>query len=159
MMSPKGRQYYRATSSIEIKDGSVYSWVPGLPWSPSPSAQPSFYWDRPFCSGVAMVRTSAWVEQQATLDQGLSLEPGAASTPPVTPPPRSNNDRDQYPHTDRPRADPSTRQSLPKYRYDIATLLRLRHTQGAVPVMLRVKPEAIAGKRSIAMLLACFKVG
>lgn len=30
--------------------------------------------------------------------------------------------------------------------YDIATLLRLKETQSAVPVMLRVKPEAIAGE-------------
>lgn len=30
--------------------------------------------------------------------------------------------------------------------YDIATLLRLKETQSTVPVMLRVKPEAIAGK-------------
>ena len=30
--------------------------------------------------------------------------------------------------------------------YDIPTLLRLKETQSAVPVMLRVKPEAIAGK-------------
>lgn len=29
--------------------------------------------------------------------------------------------------------------------YDIATLLSLRDTQSVVPVMLRVKPEAIAG--------------
>ena len=30
--------------------------------------------------------------------------------------------------------------------YDIPTLLRLKETQSAVPVMLRVKPEAIKGK-------------
>ena len=30
--------------------------------------------------------------------------------------------------------------------YDIPTLLKLRETQSAVPVMLRVKPEAIAGE-------------
>lgn len=30
--------------------------------------------------------------------------------------------------------------------YDIPTLLKLRETQSAIPVMLRVKPEAIAGK-------------
>ena len=30
--------------------------------------------------------------------------------------------------------------------YDIPTLLRLKETQSAVPVMLRVKPEAIAGE-------------
>lgn len=30
--------------------------------------------------------------------------------------------------------------------YDIATLLRLKETQSAVPVMLRVRPEAIAGE-------------
>lgn len=30
--------------------------------------------------------------------------------------------------------------------YDIQTLLRLKEAQSAVPVMLRVKPEAIAGK-------------
>ena len=30
--------------------------------------------------------------------------------------------------------------------YDIPTLLKLRDTQSAVPVMLRIKPEAIAGK-------------
>ena len=34
---------------------------------------------------------------------------------------------------------------LEKKVYGIATLLRLRETQSAVPVMLRVKPEAIAG--------------
>ena len=33
-----------------------------------------------------------------------------------------------------------------KMVYDIATLLKLKETQSAVPVMLRVKPEAIAGK-------------
>ena len=30
--------------------------------------------------------------------------------------------------------------------YDISTLLKLRDTQSAVPVMLRIKPEAIAGE-------------
>lgn len=30
--------------------------------------------------------------------------------------------------------------------YDIPTLLKLRETQSAVPVMLRIKPEAIAGE-------------
>ena len=33
--------------------------------------------------------------------------------------------------------------------YDIPTLLRLRETQSAVPVMLRIKPEAIAGESII----------
>ena len=33
--------------------------------------------------------------------------------------------------------------------YDIPTLLKLRETQSAVPVMLRIKPEAIAGEPMI----------
>ena len=33
--------------------------------------------------------------------------------------------------------------------YDISTLLKLRETQSAVPVMLRIKPEAIAGESII----------
>ena len=37
--------------------------------------------------------------------------------------------------------------------YDIPTLLRLKETQSAVPVMLRVKPEAIAGESTTVLLL------
>ena len=43
-------------------------------------------------------------------------------------------------HTSRQEGNQPTRKV-----YDIATLLRLKETQSAVPVMLRVKPEAIAG--------------
>lgn len=35
--------------------------------------------------------------------------------------------------------------------YDIPTLLKLRETQRAVPVMLRIKPEAIAGEATSAV--------
>ena len=46
-------------------------------------------------------------------------------------------------HDDKPRQEDC---SPAKKVYDIPTLLRLKETQSAVPVMLRVRPEAIAGE-------------
>ena len=63
----------------------------------------------------------------------------------VTPPPRPiPSDGAQLDHGRRP-ARAATRGPA-KRVYSIETLLKLRETQSAVHVMLRVKPEAIAGK-------------
>ena len=90
-------------------------------------------------------------------EESHSPEPDTRRAQPTTPPPRAINREDEpdtpqvkiQVHTDPPRAEPSVHQGAPKRTYDVATLLAMRYTQSAVPVMLRVKPEAIAGELPI----------
>ncbi len=106
-----------------------------------------------------MARTSDWVQEQSTQDQTTIPEVVAHCTQPVTPPPRSmsctNHDGDAVPH----RAAPSVDLNRSKLVYTIPTLLGMRYMQGAVFIMLRVKPEAIAGETicpsSIALAFFC----
>ncbi|KAK4691944.1 hypothetical protein P7C71_g5168, partial [Lecanoromycetidae sp. Uapishka_2] len=69
-----------------------------------------------------------WVQQQSTVTRRAQM---------ITPPPYKV-----------PTTQNSTQGRARRKVYDIPTLLRLKAVQCAVPVMLRVKPEAIAGAGS-----------
>lgn len=76
-----------------------------------------------------------WVHQQSQHDEPRNASTMNRRAQMVTPPPYSVRT-----------AGMGREQSLPRRKvYDAVTLLKLRETQSAVPVMLRVKPEAIAG--------------
>ncbi len=107
---------------------------------------------------TAMARTSDWVQEQSAEDQTPRSDSETHDAQPVTPPPRNLDQEGRDNGMDRPPIDPPARPSLSTPKYDIATLLSLRHTQGAVPVMLRVKPEAIAGKPPVRTSFAIFQV-
>lgn len=96
---------------------------------------------------VSPVRSAVvdWVQDQSQHDQqsknSTGLQQGCGNGTP--------------PHASQPKQAPTnTNGHIPleercqpvKKVYDIETLLRLKEAQSAVPVMLRVKPEAIAGK-------------
>lgn len=88
-----------------------------------------------------------WVQQQSKND--LPHNPPTTAMPQhdqnVTPPPRPiPSDDVQFDYGRR--ANRTATRKPAKRVYSIETLLKLRETQSVVPVMLRVKPEAIAGK-------------
>lgn len=86
-----------------------------------------------------------WVQEQSQHDQPLNSATKLQRARVDGTPPRAGQAKQARTRTD----DPASRQEGSRSRkkvYDIATLLRLKETQSAVPVMLRVKPEAIAGK-------------
>lgn len=95
---------------------------------------------------AAMARTSDWVQEQSSQDHTSAPEAVPHHAQPVTPPHRSISCNDNDDDNNQHRAGPSTDQNCSKLIYSIPSLLKLRHVQAAVPVMLRVKPEAIAGK-------------
>ena len=101
-----------------------------------------------------MARTSDWVQEQSTQDQTSTLETVAHRAQPVTPPPRSVSGKNQDGDVESHPFALSTGQSRSKHAYSISALLRMRHMQVAVPVMLRVKPEAIAGKYTDLLLIS-----
>ena len=86
-----------------------------------------------------------WVQQQSVQDETSSLAPASQHVHVDTPLPRPAELQDKQSDVNPPSARQEPQRAAKKV-YDIATLLRLRETQGSVPVMLRVKPEAIAGK-------------
>lgn len=103
--------------------------------------------DQSSSENLPPIRSSVvdWVQDQSQHDQlsndatGLQRAPLNETSAPTSQPKqahartRDTNDRQEGRQTS-------------KRLYDIATLLRLKETQSAVPVMLRVKPEAIAGE-------------
>lgn len=93
-----------------------------------------------------MARTTDWVEEQLSQDQPSTPEAVVPCAQPVTPPPRNLHRDDEDGDTKLHSAAPTMTKCQSKLVYSISTLLSMRHLQGAVPVMLRVKPEAIAGK-------------
>lgn len=93
-----------------------------------------------------MARTTDWVEEQSSQDQPSTPENVAPCAQPVTPPQRNLNCEDQNGDTKLQSAAPAITKCNSKLVYSIPALLSMRHLQGAVPVMLRVRPEAIAGK-------------
>ena len=107
--------------------------------STSMNAQASLENIAPIGSG-----TENWVHGQAK--QNLSRD--AASTrraQNLTPPPRPIPPNDTY-TKQRCRSICNTNRQPEKLVYSAETLLTLRETQRNIPVMLRVKPEAIAGE-------------
>ena len=102
--------------------------------------------DRPSSENPPPVRSTVvdWVQEQSQHDQPSNDATGLQRAHVDETPPRAGR-------TKPPRAQTHGRASRQEgcqraKVYDIATLLRLRETQSAVPVMLRVKPEAIAGE-------------
>lgn len=88
-----------------------------------------------------------WVQRQSKQDV-LQHHPAAAMPQRdqnVTPPPRPVPSDEARFSQARHSTCTAARQTVGRV-YSIETLLRLRETQSAVPVMLRVKPEAIARK-------------
>ncbi len=107
--------------------------------STSINAQDSVENIAPIASG-----TENWVHGQAK--QSLSRD--AANTrraQNLTPPPRPIPSNDTYTRK-RCRSTCNINRQAEKLVYSIETLLTLRETQRNMPVMLRVKPEAIAGE-------------
>ena len=84
-----------------------------------------------------------WVLKQTKQDH--SLDATTTRRDQTVTPPRRFTSVDQYACQAYPLAHTGKRQP-PTRVYSIETLLKLRKTQSKVPVMLRVKPEAIAGE-------------
>ena len=96
---------------------------------------------------VAQALAVAWHIRKTLPEQ---MDRPKLQTLSTTPPPSRNSNRGGGEDvTGLPGTQASTRQSLRRKTYDIPTLLSLRHAQGPWPVLLRVKPEAIAGKRGV----------
>lgn len=103
--------------------------------------------DRPSSENLPPVSSAVvdWVQEQSQHDQPSKDATGLQRAPVEATPPGASQAKRSHARID----DYASRQDgcqPAKKVYDIATLLRLRETQSAVPVMLRVKPEAIAGK-------------
>ncbi|CAD6591607.1 MAG: hypothetical protein ASARMPREDX12_005276 [Alectoria sarmentosa] len=100
--------------------------------------------DRPSSENPPPVRSTVgdWVQKQSQHDQPSNNTTGLQRAYVDKTPPRAGQAKPPRAQTH----DHASRQEgyPPAKVYDIATLLRLRETQSAVPVMLRVKPEAIA---------------
>ncbi|MCJ1454939.1 hypothetical protein MMC28_005292 [Mycoblastus sanguinarius] len=91
---------------------------------------------------------SDWVHQQSLQDQLFGHTIASQSACIKTPPPRNMHPEDTKTNISN-LVDPPGSFKPTRKVYGIATLLRMRETTSAVPVMLRVKPEAIAGKNQI----------
>ncbi|KAL6719544.1 hypothetical protein ACLMJK_003785 [Lecanora helva] len=102
------------------------------------------YYIQPDPGFERMARTSEWVQQQMEQDRSVTPEPEAHHDAPVTPPQRNSSQDSPNDRPDQSSHDQSMRERRAKRIYDIATLLGMRYKQSAIPVMLRVKPEAIA---------------
>ena len=85
-----------------------------------------------------------WVEEQSLHDQ-TSGATGLQRARVGSVPPHAGQAKQARSITNEPSSRQEGRQHSRKV-YDIPTLLKLKETQSAVPVMLRVKPEAIAGE-------------
>ena len=86
-----------------------------------------------------------WIQEQSQHDQPSKNSSGLQRARVDGTPPRAG----QAHRVSAKAEENASRQEVyqpTKKVYDIATLLRLKETQSAVPVMLRVKPEAIAGE-------------
>lgn len=103
--------------------------------------------DRPSSETLPRVRSTIvdWVQEQSQHDQPSNDATELQRAHVAGAPPCASQAKQALAKTD----DHASRQEgcqPAKKVYDIATLLRLKETQPAVPVMLRVKPEAIAGE-------------
>ena len=84
-----------------------------------------------------------WVEEQSLTDQASNDAMGVQRGRIDTASPHSGPAKQIRASTNELAPHHQGRQQAKVY--DIPTLLKLRETQSAVPVMLRIKPEAIAG--------------
>ena len=92
-----------------------------------------------------------WVEEQSLPDQTPNDAMGVQRARPDSVLPHSDPSKQARADTDELTSHQEIRQQAKVY--DIPTLLKLRETQSAVPVMLRIKPEAIAGEATSALFL------
>ena len=102
--------------------------------------------DRPSSENPPPVRSTVvdWVQKQSQHDQPSNDTTGLQCAYGDETPPCAGQAKPSRAQT---HGHASRQQGCQRAKvYDIATLLRLRETQSAVPVMLRVKPEAIAGE-------------
>ena len=88
-----------------------------------------------------------WVEEQSLPDQTPNNAMGVQRARVDSVSPHSGPAKQARVSTNELASDKEGRQQAKVY--DIPTLLKLRETQRAVPVMLRIKPEAIAGESII----------
>ena len=100
--------------------------------------------------------TENWVQGQAKQNSSLDTV-NTRRVQNQTPPPRPIPSNDTYPRQ-RCRSAYNMKRQPEKLVYTIETLLTLRETQRNVPVMLRVKPEAIAGEMHIPAAIAYLKL-
>ena len=93
------------------------------------------------------VRSSVvdWVQDQFQHDQPSKDSTGLYQVCDNGTPPHVDQGKQALTNTNERISPQESRQQVKKV-YDIETLLRLKEAPSAVPVMLRVKPEAIAGK-------------
>ena len=84
-----------------------------------------------------------WVEEQSLTDQASNDAMGGQRARIDNVSPHSSLAKQSRPSTNELASHHQGRQQAKVY--NIPTLLKLRETQSAVPVMLRIKPEAIAG--------------
>lgn len=103
--------------------------------------------DQPSSENIPPVRSAVvdWVQEQSQHDKPSKDATGLQHVHVDETPPRGGQAQHARAKTDNHASRQEGCQPAKKV-YDIATLLMLRETQSAVPVMLRVKPEAIAGK-------------
>lgn len=103
--------------------------------------------NQPSSENLPPIRSAVvdWVQDQSQHDQPSNGATGLQRAPVDETPPPVSQAKQARAKTDGNAARQEGRQPAKKV-YDIATLLRLKETQSAVPVMLRVKPEAIAGE-------------
>ena len=109
--------------------------------------------DQPSSEDIHPLRPAVvdWVEEQSLHDQ---TSDGAAELQRArveNVPPLADNVKQARARTSEHTSRQQGHQQVKKV-YDIPTLLKLRETQSAIPVMLRVKPEAIAGESMIMQL-------
>lgn len=134
------------TETFDVPRNDATTTVTAVMTTPN-NAQSSLENIAPIASG-----TENWVHGQAK--QNLSLD--AVNTRRAqnqTPPPRPIPSNDTYTRQ-RCRSAYNIKRQPEKLVYTIETLLTLRETQRNVPVMLRVKPEAIAGEIHITAAVA-----
>ena len=86
-----------------------------------------------------------WIQEQSLHDQTCNGATGLQRARVGSVPPHAGQAKQARSITNEPSSRQGGRQHSRKV-YDIPTLLKLKETQSAVPVMLRVKPEAIAGE-------------
>ena len=103
--------------------------------------------DGPSSENVPPIRSAVvdWVQEQSQHDEPSKDATGLQRVHVDETPPRAGQAQHAHAKRDNHASHQEGCQPAKKV-YDIATLLRLRETQSAVPVMLRVKPEAIAGE-------------
>ena len=115
--------------------------------------------DQPASENVPPVRptTVDWVQEQSLRDQPSNGAIGLQRARVDATPPRITEAKQISAKTDYPASTRDVCQPA-KNVYDIPTLLKLKETQSAVPVMLRVKPEAIAGESMTLRLINLHQV-